>query len=154
MLYVYGLFKPCLALEIGVNRLKECGFTGDRLAVVVLDPLYPGRQRILDSMYRDDGMSLMDGIAIFSTVGMLMGVIYGSEAGVGPIALGLAGALAGGSAGCLADLAIRKKRPAGGDAPAGEIVVAVICRSEDEATQAESIMKENMAVALGRAPCA
>ncbi|MCL6610092.1 MAG: hypothetical protein K6T66_00980 [Peptococcaceae bacterium] len=150
---VYGLFKPSLALELGLSALEEKGFSGERLAVVVLAPRRPGRQNLLDSMDRSDGTSLMDGMAIAASIGMLMGVIYGSLAYVGPVAMGLAGALAGGGIGLLLDLAVKKKRPEGGGTPSGEVIVAVRCRSEEEALEAEKIMLESQAAALGRGPC-
>lgn len=153
MTVVYGLFKPSLALELGLSTLKEKGFSDERLAVVVLDPRRPGRQNLLDSINRSDGMSLVDGMAIAASIGMLMGIIYGSQVYIGPVAMGLAGALAGGGIGLLLDLAIKKKMPDGGGFPSGEVIVAVRCRNEDEALEAERIMLESHVAALGRGPC-
>lgn len=152
MICIYGLFRPSLALELGITELKEKGFTGEKLAVVVLEPLTQGKQVLLDSMYRTDGMSLVDGIAMAASIGMLFGVIYGSLVYIGPVALGLIGMVAGGGVGYLLDQAIQKKRRPKNNAPSGEIIVAVRCYSEDEAVQAEYIMKEHLAVAIGRAP--
>lgn len=151
MFCVYGLFKPSMALELGINKLKEKGYTGDRMTVVVLDAKHPGRQTLLDSMYSSDRMSLLDGMAVTSSIGMLLGVIYGSEVYIGPIALGLIGAISGGAFGYLLDRMVNKKRQAGAP-PSGEVIVAVRCLSEDDAVQAESIMKEYRAAALGRGP--
>lgn len=152
MFRVYGLFRPSPALELGICKLKEKGFTGEKLAVVVLDPRKPGKQTVLDSMYSADGMSLVDGIAMGASIGMLFGVIYGSVVYVGPIALGLIGMAAGGGGGYLLDRLIRKKRQPENNASPGEIIVAVRCHSEDEAVQAKRIMKEHQAIALGRGP--
>ena len=33
MIYLYGLFRPSLLLELGINNLKEKGFTGKSLLV-------------------------------------------------------------------------------------------------------------------------
>ena len=152
MFCIYGLFRPSLALELGINKLKDEGFTGEKLAVIVLDFLTPGKQTLLDSMYRADGMSLVDGIAIAASIGMVFGVIYGSVIYIGPIALGLIGMVAGGGVGYLLDRMIQKKKKREHNAPSGEIIVAVHCRSEEEAAQAKSIMKEHQAIALGRGP--
>ena len=152
MFCIYGLFRPSLALELGINKLKEKGFTGEKLAGIVLDPLTPGKQTLLDSMYRADGMSLVDGIAIAASIGMLLGVIYGSVVYIGPIALGLIGMVAGGGVGYLLDRMIQKNKKREHNAPSGEIIVAVRCLSEEEAAQAQSIMKEHQAIALGRRP--
>lgn len=150
MVCVYGLFKTSLALELGINRLREKGFNSEKLMVVVLDQSKPGRQTLLDSMYSTDGMSLVDGIAISASLGMILGVIYGSVVSIGPIALGLIGMFTGGGAGYLLDRSITKKKQARDMAPSGEVIVAVRCASEEEAFQAENTMKENRASAIGR----
>ena len=150
MYCIYGLFRPSLALELGINKLKEKGFAGEKLAVIVLDPLTTGKQTLLDSMYSADGMSLVDGIALAASIGMVFGVIYGSVVYIGPIALGLIGMVVGGGVGYLLDRMIHKKKKREHNAPSGEIIVAVSCRSEEEATQAQSVMKEHQAVALGQ----
>lgn len=150
MVDVYGIFRPSLALELGLNQLKEKGFTGKRLVVVVLDPTAPGKQTLLDSMFRTDGMSLVDGIAMAATIGMVLGVIYGSLVTIGPVALGLIGMTAGGGVGYLLDRSIRGKSRKGKDSPSGEIVVAVLCQNETEVKEAEKIMKEHQATALGQ----
>lgn len=137
MLCVYGLFKPSMALELGLNALKEKGFAGERLAVVVLGLCAPGKQTLLDSMYRADGMSLVDGIAIGASIGMLFGVIYGSVVFIGPIALGLLGFVAGGGVGYLLDRGIQKQRSRRKSAPSGEIIVVACCRNMAEAELAK-----------------
>lgn len=151
---VYGLFQTSLALEIGINELNEQGFNGDRLSVVVLNAISPGKQAILDSMYRTDGMSLVDGIVIAASIGMIMGVIYGSVVYIGPIALGLVGMVVGGVMGYLLDRLInkRKQQQNEGTSSSGEVIVVVHCIDVQEAKQVENIMKKHQAVALGREP--
>ena len=152
MFSVYGLFKPSFALELGLNRLKEKGFIDQKLIVVTLENVPPARQTLLDSMYRNDGMSLLDGIAISASVGMVLGVIYGYSVYIGPIALGLIGAFTGGVSGFIIDRAIRRKKNEQTTPSSGEIIVAVNCNSEGEASVAERIFVENNAVAMGRGP--
>ena len=131
-------------------HLNGKGFTSEKLMVAVLDQSTHGRQTQLDSMYSTDGMSLVDGIAMSASIGMIFGVIYGSVVSIGPIAMGLAGMVVGGGVGYLLDLSIKKKKQAKNMAPSGEVIVAVRCGSEEEAFQAENIMKENQAGAIGR----
>ena len=152
MFYVYGLFKPSLVLEMGINALAKEGFTGEKLLVVALEPGRPERQWLLDTMYSSDGMSLLDGVAIMASVGMVLGVIYGSVVYIGPVATGLLGMAGGGGLGYLLDRKIRPKNKARYAAPAGEIIVAARCGDQEEAARAESLMREYRAVALGRAP--
>lgn len=150
MYSIYGLYKTSMVLELGINRLKDSGFSGDRLLVVALDPCLPGKQRIFDTMYTTDAMSLIDGMAISASIGMLMGVIYGSLVFIGPVALGIIGLFAGGGLGYIIDRSIVKRKGGRGQPPPGDIILAVCCQSEVEALQAEKIMKEYKAVALGR----
>lgn len=151
MFYLYGLFRPSLALELCLNKLKENGFSGNKLEVVVLDQYRQGKQRLLDSMYSADGMSLVDGIAIAASVGMLMGVIYGSQVSMGPVALGLTGMTAGGALGYLLDRLIKKKKKTG-ERSSGEIIVSVVCYSQDDAWLADQIMRDHHVMAVGRGP--
>lgn len=152
MISVYGLFKPSLTLQLALDKLRENDFTGDKLMVVTLDPCPSGKQTLLDSMHSTDGTSLVDGIAMSATIGMVLGVIYGSQAYIGPIALGLLGMGAGGGVGYLLDRLIRKKTPAGNNPPAGEIILIIKCSNENESARAEKIMQEHRAAALGRGP--
>lgn len=149
MYFVFALFYPSPALELGIGRLEERGFTGERLAVVVLERLAPKKQTLLDSMHSSDGMSLVDGLAMGASIGMLFGVIYGSVVFIGPVALGLIGMLAGGGAGYLLDRLVRRKKSAPAPSLPAGVIVAVCCRTEEEAVRAKEIIKEHQAVALG-----
>lgn len=150
MFLVYGLFKPSLTLELGINTLKEKGFDRNRLTVVTLDPCLPKEQTILDSMYKTDGMSMVDGIAMSASVGMLLGVIYGTKIHIGSVALGLIGMVVGGIIGYILDKRIRKNKQPKYDFTPGEIIVIVECNNKEEAKEAEGIMKQHRANALGR----
>lgn len=150
MVCIYGLFKPSLSLELSIKKIEERGFGGEKLLVVVLAANTPGRQTLLDSMYNTDGTSLVDGVSIAASIGMILGVIYGSVVSYGPIALGLAGMVVGGTTGYLLDRLINKRRQPRGAAPTGEIIVAVRCDREEDAIQVENIMKENQSTAVGR----
>lgn len=152
MVRVYGIFKHSLELELGINTLKENGFTGDKLTVIVLNRSQQTKQKILDSMYKANGMSLLDGMAMLGGVGMLLGVIYGSQVYIGPIALGLIGFFIGGTLGLIIDRAFNKSNRKSNKSSSGEVIIVVHCINEDEADIAEIIMKEHLATALGRRP--
>ncbi|WP_304542102.1 hypothetical protein [Desulforamulus aquiferis] len=150
-MYIFGLFEPSLDLELGLKKLRSNGFKDGRLIVVPLEiSKHPGKQTILDSMYKTDGMSLIDGIAILSSIGMVLGVIYGSIVFIGPIALGLIGMVVGGGIGYILDKHFCKRKRTVHDTPSGDIVVAVNYKNEDEAQFIETVMKEHKATALGR----
>lgn len=147
MFCVYGLFKTTLALELGIERLKDSGFS---TAVVVLKQHGSGKQTLLDSMYGGDGMSLVDGVSIAASIGMLLGVIYGSLVAIGPVALGLIGAVAGGAVGYLLDRKVNKRNLEQREIASGDVIVVVACKHEEEVSQVEKIMKEHRTVAVGR----
>lgn len=152
MVYVYGLFKPSLVLELCLNALQESVAGGDKLQVVTLEPNRSGGQKLLDTMYSADGMSLIDGIAIGAAVGMVLGVIYGSVVFIGPVAVGLIGMAAGGGLGYMLDRMKRCKKREINTAPAGEVIIVVGCAGGEEALRVEEIMREHRAAALGRGP--
>lgn len=151
MVSVYGQFKQTLILELALNKLREAGFAGENVLVVVLEPCPPVKQAVLDSMHSSDGKSLLDGIAIFATVGMVLGVIYGSISYVGSVAMGLGGMAVGGGLGYLIDVKINRgkiKNTESGSA-SGDVMVTVRCRDEDDAARVEKIMRQHNVVALG-----
>ncbi|GAB6179673.1 hypothetical protein JCM14036_09920 [Desulfotomaculum defluvii] len=152
MYWMYGLFKPDLILELGIKELKEKGFRGERLKLITLDPCLPSRQRLLDSMYQNDGLSLIDGIAIFSSIGMLFGVIYGSLMTIGSIAMGLIALIIGGLIGYIVDKRINKKRKVKYGNPSGEVIISVLCENEQQGDMVKNIYKEYRAVAIGFSP--
>lgn len=149
MIVVYGLFKPSLSLELAIEIMKEKGFNADRLLVAALDSCLPQKQKIIDSMYSSDGMSLIDGMALCATVGMLLGVIYGSSLPMGPVALGLIGMLSGGGAGYIIDKKIAKKNRPGAESAGGFLLLAIQCRSEAEAFEVKRIMADHHCSAIG-----
>ncbi len=151
MINVYGLFKPSLALELGINALEKEGFEKSKLQLVTLEPGQPGKQRLLDTTYASDGMSLMDGVAISASLGMVLGAIYGSVVFIGPVALGLVGMAGGGGLGFLLDRWKQRKNGPKYTVPTGDIIVVVRCGNEELAARAEDIMREYSSTALGRA---
>ena len=148
MYWIYGLFQPSLSLELGVKKLQQKGFSGDKLKLITLEPTLPTKQKVLDSMYKTDGLSLVDGIAILASIGMLMGVIYGSLSSIGSIAMGLIGLFAGGFLGFLVDSLISKRRDVNTTGAAGEIIISVLCQNEEQQELVKAIFKEFRAVAI------
>lgn len=147
---IYGLFRPSLTLELTIEVLKERGFPAEGISLAAVSYCKPEKPKILDSMYSNDGKSLIDGMAFGGTVGMVLGVIYGSIVSMGPVALGLIGLLAGAAIGYLVDREINKKNVRGTDPQEDYIMIAVTCRSEDEAVLAGKIMTENNSSWLGK----
>lgn len=148
MYWIYGLFQPSLTLELGIKKLQQKGFSGDKLKLITLEPTLPTKQRLFDSMYQTDGASLVDGIAMASSVGMLLGVIYGSLSSIGSIAMGLIGLFAGGFLGFFVDMLISKRRDVKASKASGEIIISVLCQNEDQQELVKSIFKEFRAVAI------
>ncbi|MZP28301.1 hypothetical protein GTO91_01000 [Heliobacterium undosum] len=149
MRVIYGLFKTTLKTELGLYALLEKGFHGKKVRVVPLDATVRATPRVIDSMYKSDGLSLFDGIAMSASIGMLFGVIFGSVVYIGPIALGIIGFFLGAGIGYLVDQKISKDLRHNISGPSGEIIVSVECDTEEEQETAEAIFREYQAVALG-----
>ncbi|ACV62488.1 hypothetical protein Dtox_1631 [Desulfofarcimen acetoxidans DSM 771] len=149
---IFGLFKPSLAVELCLNALKENGFPKDTLSIITLDKTKPQKQKIFDSMYSTDGMSVMDGIAISASICMLLGVIYGSVIYIGSIATGLIGMIGGSLLGFLLDKStnICRKFKTNKSSIDNEIIIIVQCSNKDEAKQIENIMNQHQSVSIGR----
>ncbi|MBM7865276.1 hypothetical protein [Heliomicrobium gestii] len=146
------MFKTSLKTELGIYALQENGFHGDQVRVVPLDAAVKATPRVIDTMYKSDGLSLFDGMTMSATIGMLLGVIFGSVVYIGPVALGIIGFLLGAGIGYLIDKKLGQNVRHNDCGPSGEIIISVACASEIEQERAEAILREYQAVALGAFP--
>ncbi|WP_148207050.1 hypothetical protein [Heliomicrobium modesticaldum] len=146
------MFKTTLKTELGIYALLEKGFHREKVRVVPLDATVSATSQVIDSMYKSDGLSLFDGMALSASIGMLFGVIFGSVLYVGPIALGIIGFFLGAGIGYWVDQKMSKDLHHNVPGPSGEIIVSVECDTEEEQETAEAIFREYQAVALGVFP--
>lgn len=163
---VIGLFRSNHELEKTVLNLLSHQFEGSQLTVVPMQetaasPKPKGIQRWLmrggvfgDTLDRSDGTSVLDGICAGATIGGLFGVMFGAAVLPGPVALGVAGILAGGFIGWLLDLLIpENRRQEYAKALAkGSTLLQVECGSREQADLALTVLRENQAHEVERVP--
>lgn len=122
-------FNHSLHTELAVTQLLEKQLDKQQILVVPLEAIKGEPRQIFDTIHHADGMSMMDGAAIFGTILMTLGTIYGFVAEWGPIIWGLIGMLSGFLLGFLIDLGLSKTRHShsrrGKDS--SELVVLVHC---------------------------
>ena len=148
-MYIFSSFDQGAFLEIAIADLTRIGLGRKNILAV---PMRRTTRKIsvFDRMYRADGVSVLDGGALLGTLGMLLGVIFGSVLFWGSIVWGLIGLVAGAAAGLAADW-MATTRGARANQRSNIIPVMLIVRCEEEQAEAvEKILEEHHALALAR----
>jgi hypothetical protein len=107
-MYVFSAFAHSVALELAITDLERIGVAQKDILAVPLSKT-GSTMSVIDTIYRSDGGSVLDGAAAFGTILAVFGVIYGFVLPWGPIAWGLIGLCAGFIAGLLLDIFFTKK---------------------------------------------
>lgn len=149
-MFIYGLFRVTNYLELMMEVLKKSGFNSDNMSIIHLSNSKPPKANIIDSIYSSDSISVMDGICLTATVGMILGVIYGSVLPLGPVAVGVLGMVAGAGIGFVLDRIKHRNINRDLNNFKDLVILAVCCSSEEEAMRAEKIMAEHHSAAIGR----
>ncbi|WP_438449092.1 hypothetical protein [Gorillibacterium sp. sgz5001074] len=148
---IFATFELTSFVEIAISDLKVKGIT-DIYAVPL--ELRKEEARIMDTIHRADGISLMDkGMILafmFSTIGASKGFVWKG----GPIVWGLAGAGLGFVLGVLINWILylktkKKRRREARKGAKGEIILIVTCR-DSEADRVEDILWDHMALGMAR----
>ncbi|MFC0522868.1 hypothetical protein ACFFGV_04590 [Pontibacillus salicampi] len=101
-MHVFAAFESNEYVEMAIGEIVEHKFPEDRIVFVEMNNEERGRV-LLDSINYSDGMSFSDTTAALATIGMLLGVIYGSVLYIGPVFIGLLGLILGGVIGYIID---------------------------------------------------
>ncbi|WP_342515694.1 hypothetical protein [Sutcliffiella sp. FSL R7-0096] len=138
-----------MEMELTLRELEELGLTKDQILVIPLDKI-KSQTKVMDSMHRSDGRSLIDLAAIFGIIFMLLGVIYGYIFYLGPILWGLFGLVFGSILGFLVDYYFTKKNEQsiskrGSDA---DLVIMIQCPKEKQ-EKVEDVLWNNMVLGVG-----
>jgi hypothetical protein len=138
-----------MEMELTLSELEELGLSKDQLLVIPLDKI-KYQSKMIDSMHRSDGRSLMDLSAIFGIIFMLLGVIYGFVLYLGPILWGLIGLVFGVVLGFLVDYYTTKKseknmRKRGSDA---DLILMIRCDKVKQET-IEKVLWNNLVLGVG-----
>lgn len=147
-MYIVSAFEHNLSLELAIMELEKKG-----LSNILAIPLEGnnGRQRLFDTIHGSDGMSLFDLAAIFATIFMVLGVIYGFVLKGGPVIWGLLGGIVGFMIGFFIDLFIGKsnRRRNKSDKRTAEVVVIVEC-DEWNAETVKNILWDHFAIGVSK----
>jgi len=138
-----------MEMELTLSELEELGLSKDQLLVIPLDKI-KYQSKMIDSMHRSDGRSLMDLSAIFGIIFMLLGVIYGYVLYLGPVLWGLIGLVFGVILGFLVDYYTTKKseknmRKRGSDA---DMILMIRCEKEKQ-EKIEKVLWNNLVLGVG-----
>lgn len=148
-MYIFATFKYTMEMEITLRELEDLGLSKDQLLVIPLVKI-KYQSKMIDSMHRSDGRSLLDLSAIFGIIFMLLGVIYGFVLYLGPIIWGLIGLVFGVVSGFLVDYYTTKKseknmRKRGSDA---DLILLIRCDKEKQET-IEKVLWNNLVLGVG-----
>lgn len=148
-MYIFATFKYNMEMELTLRELEELGLTKEQILVIPLDKI-KFQTKVMDSLHRSDGRSLIDLAAIFGIIFMLLGVIYGYIFYLGPILWGLFGLVFGSILGFLVDYYFTKKseqsmRKRGSDA---DLVIMIQCPKEKQ-EKVEGVLWNNMVLGVG-----
>lgn len=153
-MHVIAAFDSNLHVEIALENLKNMDIEDNRIVIVEMQMNTKDKQ-IVDTMNHSNGNSLLDSVAAWSVIGATLGCIYGSVLRVGPIIIGLLGALFFGLVGFLLDKIIKRKHKKNGRLPSGsrkkyyDMLIIIRCNSKQEMKTISSICKDNNALSWG-----
>jgi hypothetical protein len=149
VMYIFATFKYNMEMELTLRELEELGLTKEQILVVPLDKI-KYHTKTIDSMHKSDGRSLIDLAAIFGTIFMLLGVIYGYVFYLGPILWGLFGLVFGGIFGFLVDYFFTKRSesPLRTRRSDTDIIVMIQC-TDDKQEKVEDVLWNNMVLGVG-----
>ncbi|WP_144565949.1 hypothetical protein [Neobacillus bataviensis] len=150
---VIASFESNMFVEITLQKLKENNVEDNQIVIIEME-MNTEEKHILDTMYLSNGISLFDGMAAWAVVGTTLGCIYGSVNRLGPIIIGLSGAILGAVVGFLLDLMINKRKKQkwklkGTNKKNYDMLLIIKCSSKHEVKNIASICKNNNAVSLG-----
>lgn len=141
---IISSFDHSMYVELALAALEENGIAkSDILAVPLNNRSEP--PRLLDTMHRSDGISLIDTGMVCATASAVVASSVGFVLAWGPIIWGLIGAVAGFAIGLAIDLLFRRKKPSASRKGSGaEVIVLVEC-AERQAEMVESLLWEHRA---------
>jgi hypothetical protein len=151
-MYVVASFEYSKSIEMAIVDLERLGLTKKQILALPLDKRQES-PKMFDSIHQSDGNSLVDKAAVFGTIFMLLGVIYGYKLTWGPIIWGCIGLISGFTFGFTWDLIVvkwkKKKEAQANRTYNSEIILMVRCEKE-HLPQVESILWGNFAFGVGR----
>jgi hypothetical protein len=148
-MHVFAGFESSEYLEMAIEQLIVHEVEEKSITVVPMQFKNEQEENILDTMHHSDGVSLSDGIAAWAMVGMLLGVIYGSQVRIGPVALGIVGALTGSVVGYFLDRRKIKKGKLKHKSYYLDFLLIIRCEDKQQMKQVKSICNSQKVVVIG-----
>ncbi|MDL4839971.1 hypothetical protein [Aquibacillus rhizosphaerae] len=105
-MYIFSTFYRSTNIELMLSDLKQDGFSVEDILALPLHSKKPKKN--IWRMIAHDESSIIDTIAVFANIFMLLGVIYGFVLHLGPILWGLIGLISGIVLGLVVDIIFRK----------------------------------------------
>jgi TM2 domain-containing membrane protein YozV len=147
--HIIATFEHTIYLEKAITSIQMKGIAKEDILAVSMDKKAEQR-RLFDTIHESDGLSMVDLAAIFGTIFMLLGTIYGFVLKFGPIFWGLVGLVSGFLIGLLIKLIfIKKYTDRQTDKRATEVVIIVECK-EDKLEMVRETFWENHALGISK----
>ena len=134
--------------EIIINELEATGIVREKIAAVPLDNR-KGQPRLMDTIHRSDGNSLLDLAAVFATIFSVLGASFGFELKWGPVIWGLIGVCFGAILGFIIDVLLTKKRNYSKSKLNTEVILIIRCNEQDY-DSVKKILFANLAFGVGQ----
>lgn len=146
-MYVIAGFESSLLVEFAIEELKEEGIDEKDILMVKMENAEQYRN-LFDSIHHSDGVSIFDGMAALGGVGMTLGIIYGSQITIGPVAVGLFGLLIGAMIGYFLDKKISKVKKSGKRQQYISLLLLINCK-EDQKNRVTTIFHKHDVLTVG-----
>ena len=142
-------FDHSTFVELAVTELEDRGIEKEKILAIPLVQPNDNDFAMLDTIHRADGVSIIDTGAVFGTIGMTFGTIYGFVLTWGPLIWAMLGLLIGVSAGLALDylLTMRKLGIHRKD-KITELVLIVSC-DKTQTEMVEKVLRANTALGVG-----
>ncbi|SDL89440.1 hypothetical protein SAMN04488502_1011114 [Dendrosporobacter quercicolus] len=145
---IAATFNHSSFVELAITELEAKGIAKEKMLAI---PLAQKQKNfaILDTIYRSDGVSIIDTASVFGTIGMVLGTIYGFVWSWGPIIWALIGLFGGAAVGLAGDyLLTGRKMTRQRRDKVSELVLLVSCVN-GEANMVEQVLRNNTAFGVG-----
>ncbi|WP_337913791.1 hypothetical protein [Cohnella zeiphila] len=146
---IVSSFDHSTYLEMALTRLEEIGVRKEEILAVPLDRRETS-PRMLDSLHRSDGVSLIDFGVACATALAVVGSSVGFLLEWGPVIWGIIGAFVGFGIGLAVDLSIGRKKTNRESRKKGTEVFVLVNCEEHQIELVEKILWRHMALGVAR----
>ncbi|CAM3696444.1 hypothetical protein [Marinicrinis lubricantis] len=125
---IIATFDHSPFVEMVIHDIEKLGVPQRNIVALPLENL-ESQTRIIDSIHRVDGRSILDGAMMSSTIFAVLGAIYGFVLYWGPIIWGLLGLVGGFVLGLIIELALNKSKIKVFSNRKSEVIIEVTCHA-------------------------